>query len=124
MLLFRLVGLLYLVSGLWCGFQAHLAAEFVGYTLSDPIGLVEFVSVYGGIQVGIGLAILFLSRIKAFALSAVIFSLFISASLLAFRLIALVSIGVSDNLLMMAGVECLIVVLLVMQYRRLLSVGR
>ena len=47
MLVFRGVGILYLLSGLWCALKPELAAEFLGLHFSTSAGKAEFFSVYG-----------------------------------------------------------------------------
>lgn len=52
--LYRLFGLLYLISGLWCVIQVGLASSFLGFQLVSPSGFVEFFSVYGGLGLNLG----------------------------------------------------------------------
>lgn len=115
----RTVGILYLLSGLWCAFQYQLAAGFIGYTLDEPAGTVEFISVYGGIQIGIALAALYFSYKPELANVATLFALFISVGLLAFRVVSMGLFGFNAALLGMAVIELLIVGLLIFQLTRL-----
>jgi hypothetical protein len=116
----KIVGALYLVSGFWCGFQPELAASFLGFTLND-IGLSEFVSVYGGLQVGLGLAMLLSSIKPSYLEGAVFFALITSLGLFIFRLIAISSIAANGGVYAMAILEGVIVLALALQFKALLS---
>lgn len=56
MIVLRVVAALYVLSGLWCLFQPEAAAAYVGYGASSAVAAAEFFTVYGGIQLGLGLA--------------------------------------------------------------------
>lgn len=113
----RIVGILYLLSGLWCTFQYQLAAEYIGYTLVEPTGAVEFLSVYGGIQVGLAFAALYFSFKPHQAQIASLFTLFISLGLLLFRCVSMSLLAASPALISMAVVELFIVLLLMYQLK-------
>jgi hypothetical protein len=116
----KVVGSLYFVSGFWCAFKPALAASFLGFTLSD-IGLSEFVSVYGGLQVGLGLAMLLSSTKPSYIEAAVFFALITSAGLLAFRIFAISSIAANNGVYAMAVLEGAIVLALGLQFRSFIS---
>jgi hypothetical protein len=107
------------VSGLWCAFQPELAASFLGFTLND-IGLSEFVSVYGGLQVGLGMAMLLSCTKPDYLEGAVFFALITSLGLFIFRLIAISSIAANGGVYAMAILEGVIVLALFLQFRSLL----
>jgi predicted RND superfamily exporter protein len=107
--------MLYLLSGLWCTFQYQLAAKYVGYVLVENRAVVEFLSVYGGIQVGLALAVFYFSGRPKGSRDAVLFTLFISLGLFAYRVGAMSLLGSDPALLAMACVELVIVILLVYQ---------
>jgi hypothetical protein len=116
----KIVGSLYLVSGLWCAFQPELAASFLGFTL-NTIGLSEFVSVYGGLQVGLGLAMLLSSTKSSYVEAAVFFALITSAGLFVFRIFAVSSIAANSGVYAMALLEGVIVLALSLQLRFLMG---
>ncbi|WP_250658441.1 hypothetical protein [Alkalimarinus coralli] len=108
----RWIGSLYLLSGAWCTFQPALASNFLGLELINMIGKGEFFTVYGGLQVGLGLAMIISSFVKAYTEAALYFSAIFSTSLLSFRLIALYRFGASGELIVLAILEALIAVIL------------
>ena len=114
----RVVGALYLASGLWCSINPELAAGFLGFTLS-PVGLSEFFSVYGGLQVGLGLAMLVTSFNKDYIEASLFFALITSIGLLIFRLISLMSMVVNEGVYAMALLETIIVMALGVHYFKL-----
>ena len=44
----------YCVLGLWCALQPYETAQLVGLTLTSSQGLAEYIAVYGGLEVGLG----------------------------------------------------------------------
>lgn len=52
------VGLLYAGLGIFCAVKPDQAAETVGFTLSGGAGSSEFLTVYGGLEIGLGLTFL------------------------------------------------------------------
>jgi len=118
MLAFRCVGLLYLLSGMWCALRPQLAAEFLGFTLNSPLGLAEFFSVYGGLQCGIALAILITSFIPSYRIASSFFALIVSLGLFAFRSVSALLIDQSAPLLFMLCLEGGLVLLLLVVWRQ------
>jgi hypothetical protein len=47
-------GLLYLVLGAWCTLAPDRTSQAVGFTLASPSGRSEYLTVYGGLEVGLG----------------------------------------------------------------------
>ena len=104
-LLYRLFGFLYLISGLWCVFQLELASKFLGFETLSELGKSEFFSVYGGLQVGIGMAML-MSSLKAEYLEAVVyFSAIFSSFLALFRAFSFVVFGLAADFIFMFILE-------------------
>lgn len=88
MITLRVVGLLYFISGLWCALNAGLAGSYVGYDMSSDIAQAEFVTVYGGLQVGLGIAMI-LGSLKTSTISGTLLVAFVfSLTLAAARLIS------------------------------------
>ncbi|KZY61796.1 hypothetical protein A3766_06770 [Oleiphilus sp. HI0132] len=76
------------------------------------MGLAEFFSVYGGLQVGIGCAMILSSFYKPYLEGAVFFAAIVSTGLIGFRLIALPLFSSDTSLIGMAVLEALIAMLL------------
>jgi hypothetical protein len=118
--LYRLCGFLYLLSGIWCVLRPELASGFLGFVLDSGSVKSEFFSVYGGLQTGLGLAMLLTSFRMAYVEAALYFSAIFSATLALFRLLSLQLFGWHDALIIMLLVELLIAGILIMawwQYR-------
>ena len=124
MLIFRCVGVLYLLSGIWCALQPELAAVFLGYKFSSTLGLAEFFSVYGGLQFGIAIAILASSFMPDYRIAASFFSFVTSLGLFAFRLLSVLFMDQSAVLIYMLGLEGVLVVVLLCVWRRQIAVGK
>ena len=114
----RLVGLLYLVSGTWCALIPVESAAFLGFSFSN-LGMVEFFSVYGGLQVGIGMAMVLSSLNESYLPGGLFFSVVLSCGLLMFRIIGMLQFGSNDALFGMLILEASIAVALFAQLRRL-----
>ncbi len=52
------VGLLYLGLAVWCSLDPIATSQAVGFQLSGPSGQSEFLTVYGGLEFGLGLIFL------------------------------------------------------------------
>lgn len=86
-----LVGGMYVILGLYCSFLPARASKTVGFDLIEGAGRSEFLTVYGGLEVGMGLVFLwpFLRPAETeFALRA---CLIIHACLVLFRSIGFVA---------------------------------
>lgn len=118
MLAFRSVGILYLLSGFWCGLRPELAAEFLGFQFSHLAAKAEFFSVYGGLQVGIAMAILACSMIPGYLLVASFFAFIVSFGLFCFRLLSVISIDQSSVLIYMLFFEGFLAILLFWVWRK------
>jgi hypothetical protein len=97
LLLYRVFGFLYLVSGLWCVFQLELVAGFIGFELLAEIGQSEFFTVYGGLQVGIGMSMLMTSLKAEYLEAGVYFSAIFSSFLALFRVSSFVVYGFIES---------------------------
>lgn len=111
----RTVGCIYLLSGIWCALKPELAAGFLGFDLT-PAGRAEFFAVYGGLQVGIALAMIMSSLHTRYIEGALYFSLLLSAGLLGFRLLGMAIIETNSGLMAMAVLEAVFVVVLARQW--------
>jgi hypothetical protein len=113
----RSIGILYLLSGLWCALNLQVASEFLGYMLTN-VGISEFFAVYGGLQVGLGVAMLIASIKTEYIEASLLFASITSLGLLVFRLIALVRFDASEGIVAMVILEAVIVIVLGLQYRK------
>lgn len=114
----RIVGSLYLLSGCWCLLQPQLAASFLAFRFTDPAGLAEFIAVYGGLQLGLGVAMWWVPRESMQTLAALRYSTVVSAGLLAARAWAMLTVSVTPALLAMAVLEAVLVAVLFWAWRR------
>ncbi|MFO0978126.1 MAG: DUF4345 family protein [Planctomycetaceae bacterium] len=51
-------GILYLYLALWCSFQPQATSSLVGFQLQGGSGQSEFLTVYGGLEFGLGLVLI------------------------------------------------------------------
>ena len=107
----RFVGSLYLISGGWCAFNPADSANYLGFMLVDQ-GVSEFVSVYGGLQLGLGAAMMLSTLKDEFIPGALCFAFITSLGLLTTRIMALIGYGANTDLYIMAALELFIVVIL------------
>ena len=114
----RVVGWLYLLSGGWCAFAPELAAGFLGFSFTGNTGYAEFFAVYGGLQVGLGAAIVMCSLSNRYIEAALYFSAILSSGLLTFRIVGMMLYGFSSELAGMALLETLIALALWVRWRR------
>lgn len=114
----RVVGWLYLLSGGWCAFAPELAAGFLGFSFTGNTGYAEFFAVYGGLQVGLGAAIVMCSLSSRYIEAALYFSAILSSGLLTFRIVGMLLYGFNSELAGMALLETLIAMALWMRWRR------
>ena len=110
--LFRVCGVLYLLSAMWCVFQADAAAGFLGLGLNSNLARSEFFSVYGGLQAGLGAAMVLSSFAPRYVEAALFFSAVFSACLALFRLISFFVYGWTEVSILMLGIEAGIAALL------------
>lgn len=106
--LYRVCGILYLLSGVWCVFQPVLAAGYLGFVLDTAMAKSEFFSVYGGLQSGLGLAILFTSFQPRYVEAALYFSTVFSTTLALFRFMSFMMFGWTEAFFVMFILELLI----------------
>tara|TARA_R110001592_G_scaffold288331_4_gene557377 strand:- start:39959 stop:40327 length:369 start_codon:yes stop_codon:yes gene_type:complete len=104
-LLYRLFGFLYLSSGLWCVFKLELVAGFLGFEFSTDMGKSEFFSVYGGLQIGIGIAMLLSSFKTVYLEGGVYFSAIFSSVLALFRVFSFFVFGFIEGFIFMLVLE-------------------
>lgn len=80
--------MLYMALGIWCAVAPATTSEKVGLTRIGEAGNSEFFTVYGGLEVGIGLALLILAASSSTTLAGVVACLAIHGGLVLFRSIS------------------------------------
>lgn len=108
LLVFRLCGVLYILSGIWCAFQFEVAARFLGLELLEGLGKSEFLSVYGGLQVGLGLSICLSSIQPRYIEGSIYYSAIFSSVLAAFRIVSFLIFGWQPDFALIMILEILI----------------
>ena len=88
MLVLKIVAVLYVISGLWCLFQPETAAMYVGYETRSAVATAEFFTVYGGIQLGLGLAMLLGARKERYQEATLFLAMVFSVTLVVARVIS------------------------------------
>ncbi len=118
MIVLRVVGSLYLLSGVWCLARPGLASGFLAIQFASPAGLAEFISVYGGLQIGLGLAMWWVPKESMQMLAALRYTTVVSSALFSARLWSMISVSVTPALLAMAVLEGVLVALLLMALQK------
>lgn len=118
MISLRVVGILYLLSGLWCASQAELSANFLGFALTSLLAHSEFFSVYGGLQVGLGVAMLGASFRRTYIEAALYFAYVFSMTLFLFRVASAWIWGWNTSLLSMLILEAILATILCISWAK------
>lgn len=106
-----IVGILYLALGLWCTLTPQTTAAALGFTLSSA-GLIEYLVVYGGLEVGLGLAMILGAR-RPRLLPGVLFMTTVFSGFLPFyRLVSMMYFDVSTTVVAILFLESAILVAL------------
>ena len=84
------VALLYLALALWCSFQPETTSKSVGFQLNGGSGHSEFLTVYGGLEFGLALALLASLAKPETVGYALVACILIHASLVVFRSIGFI----------------------------------
>ncbi len=113
------IGAIYVVLGIWCTVTPRAAAKAVGFELPGPGGMSEFITVYGGIEVGLGLAMILTALDPQLRRGGLAFALVFSAMLPLFRLPTVIVLPVPRSCYWLLAVEItLAVALLIAWFRR------
>ncbi len=113
----RVVGALYLLSGAWCALVSGEVMTFLQFSPGGeptPRASSEFLSVYGGLQVGVGLALWCCSLHAAWISGGLIFGTLLSCTLAAFRGLSMVLYPPDSAVMALAVLEWGIAVALVL----------
>lgn len=108
------MGLTYLFLGTWCLLDPHGTSRAVGFTLNGASGLSEYLAVYGGLELGMGLWFA-LGAVNATLTKTVLLSLgCLHAPILIVRQMSLLLVdGVGTTTVVLAIAEIIIVLLTV-----------
>lgn len=104
MIVLIIFGIMYLGLGLWCTFSPEGTAAWLGLAFERTSGKIEYLVVYGGLELGLGVFFLLCAFNKAWIAPGLTFALISSALLAAYRLTAILTLkGGSESYSMLAG---------------------
>lgn len=108
----------YIALGLWCAASVEKTSASVGFKMLDASGRCEFTTVYGGLQLGLGLIFGWLALHPEHSTLALGFSLLVYAPLVLFRAIGLMRFWpVAGLTLTFAGFEvAMLLIALLLRY--------
>lgn len=108
----RSIGFLYLLAGIWCALQPALASGSLGYQLESDTGLAEFFTVYGGLEVGLGAAMIVTTLRLEWFQGGLVFAVIISWVLAIFRVLSLLVFDPEQSAFVYLSLEVVLAVLL------------
>lgn len=82
-------GLLYVALGIWCGILPEKTSKAIGFTLNGSSGFAEYMTVYAGLEIGMGLFFLFCATRDDLRLAGIYMAFITSFCLVAFRSLSL-----------------------------------
>lgn len=85
----RAIGGLYVLSALWCIVSLDVSANSLGFGFLNPAAQVEYFSVYGGLQLGLGIAMIAVSFKPPLLMGGLFFSVVFSWVLAVSRIVGL-----------------------------------
>lgn len=101
-----LIGAMYVVLGIWCAVQPQTTSRTVGFELTAGTGQSEFLTVYGGLEMGLGLGFLVPLLRKEMQQPILIVCLLVHLGIVACRTLGYFLFpGISDTTRVFAGVE-------------------
>ena len=105
------IGIIYFGLGIWCTVLPVQTATSLGFSFFDT-GIVEYVVVYGGLEVGLGLPMMYAAFRRKLFPGIYFITTFFSLCLAIFRLVMILSKGATSTLYILFGTEILIFLLL------------
>ncbi|MBT7854487.1 MAG: hypothetical protein HN675_14310 [Opitutae bacterium] len=108
-LLLLVVGLIYAILGVWCTLLPEKTASALGFVFHGS-GIVEYVVVYGGLEIGLGAAMIIGVFNSRYFPGVFFMTTVFSGILPIFRIAMIVVHGSTTTLLALLGVESLIVI--------------
>ena len=117
-ILLAVVGAMYVSLGIWCAVQPAKTSRTVGLEILPGAGQSEFLTIYGGLEVGLGLAFLLPLLWNSFERPALVFCLLVHAGIVLFRTIGFFAFsGLPRTTMMFAAVEWVILLLCLWRLR-------
>ena len=99
------LGISYIALGLWCAAAPDSTAASVGFALSGGSGHSEWITVYGGLQTGLGAAMILCGLSPTLRLGGLAFAAIFSTALVVFRAPTLMAYSVKNLTYFFAVVE-------------------
>lgn len=112
------IGAMYLVLSAWCAVQPQKTANTVGFNLQPGAGQSEYLTIYGGMQLALGLLFLLPLLKPEYEKSSLLLCLVFHASLVAFRTAGFVMYsGIPRTTWIFAAVEWAILLVAIWRWR-------
>lgn len=89
-------GIIYIILGSWCTISPEFTSNLIGLPINNPQGYAEYLAVYGGLEIGVGLYFLLMLLKKSQYTTAVIFGALFYGGIVLCRTIAILTY--SNNL--------------------------
>lgn len=93
MIIYNAIAILYLFSGIWCALQPLKSMGYLGYQDLGSSTVAEFITVYGGLQIGIALAMLGVNWLPQYFAGTLFFATVLSLCLIVMRVLSMVAHG-------------------------------
>ena len=110
------LGAAYIALGLWCAASPESTAASVGFSLTGGSGRSEWVTVYGGLQTGLGIAMIVCGLTPNLKLGGLAFAAIFSCGLVLFRTPTLLALQVKPLTYGFAATEVLSAAWLIYAY--------
>lgn len=104
----RVIGAIYILSAFWCLFQLEETSASLGFGFLQAAAKLEYLSVYVGLQLGLGVAMLLVARQPMLLPGGVYFSFIFSSILAVVRLIGVLTLPHNGLMLTLFALELLI----------------
>ncbi len=125
MIILRIIGILYILLGVWCTVLPGQVSQSVGFHLMNGPGMSEFITGYGGLEVGLGLAMLVTSFSARWRKGGLAFAFILSVCLPLFRVPTVILFDVHHITYILMAAEIVLAVLLGLAlWREMQSVKR
>jgi hypothetical protein len=85
--------LLYVAFSAWCALRAEATAQAIGFTGMNAGGRIEYLAVYGGLQLGLGVAFAWFASAPERGRAGLALALAAYGAIVAFRVIGLLRYG-------------------------------
>lgn len=114
-----IVGVIYIALAVWCAAKPTTTARSIGFDLLGGSGLSEYTTVYGGLQLALGLAFLWPLVNRAATPQVLALCLLVHAALVAFRTLSLLRFaGITNTTYGFAASEWVVLIVAAMVWWR------